>query len=327
MERYRTESSQPHALTQQSELYQCYATIPDGIGNQGIVISRERENGDISMMSVAINDIHGIMDCFGFYELSKPDFQKLTEKFHEESSKVHAPPAYCLAKLRQAEQINFKNQFRIPYEYTCWKVLIANTPEAKQPAPELMELSLAKAKPEWEEASVNLYHHPDFSTWFLEEGDHPVVTSILEDVLEVCARMMAESTDDKGQVIPRLSQPEREADFIQTLDQLSEALIHGLLNTEWREVLMSRLADAAFLLGEQKAHTFSALAATEVKKLQNYQGSETVLTGFIQHYGRRCVEEDLLRLKQGAQQGDTFPSREVFEDMVEKVLNAWEVQP
>lgn len=326
-ERYQSEPKQSHALIEQSQLYQCFATIPDGIGNQGIVVSRERDNGDIVMMSVAINDIHGIMDCFGFYELSKSDFQKLTEKFHEESSKVHAPPAYCLAKLREAERINFKNQFRIPYEYTCWKVLIVNTPEAKEPAPDLLEESLNKAKPEWYEASVNLYHHPDFSTWFLEEGDHPVVTSILEDVLEVCARMMAESTDEAGQPVANASQPDLEATFIQALDRLAEALTHGLLNTEWRQILINRLADAAFLLGEQKAHTFSALAATEVLKLQNYQGVETPLNGFIQHYGRRCVEEDLLRLKQGAQQGDTFPSRETFEHLVEQVLTTWEIQP
>jgi hypothetical protein len=326
-ERFRSQPRQPHPVVEQSKPYECYATIPDGIGNQGIVISRERENGDIAMMSVAINDIHGIMDCFGFYELSKADFQKLTEKFHEESSKVHASPAYCWAKLQQAEKINFQNQFRIPYEYTAWKVLIANTPEAEQPVPDLVQLSLAKANPQWEDASINLYHHPDFSTWFLEEGDHPVVTGILEDVLEICARMMAQSTDKEGRPIEGFPQPELETAFIEALDGLAETLIHALLKTEWRKMLINRLADASYLLNEQKAHTFSTLAATEVRKLEAYRGDETALNGFIKHYGRRCIEEDLLRLKQGAQQGDSFPNREMFEYLVERVLSVWEVQP
>lgn len=328
LERYRTQHRSPHALTEQSKLYQCFATIPDGIGNQGIVISRERENGDIAMMSVAINDLHGIIDCFGFYELSKADFQKLTEKFHEESSKVHAPPIYCLQKLQEAERINERNRFRIPYEYTCWKVLITDTPEVVQTSPiDLVAQSLEKAKPAWQEASINLYHHPDFSTWFLEEGDHPVVTKVLEDVLEVCAQVMARVTDEQGRPISGVDYQATQSRFVETLDQLAARLVHELLSTEWRDVLMNRLADAAFLLGEQQAHTFSGLAATEVQKLQAYQGAETPLNGFIRHYGRRCIEEDLLRLKQGAQQGDSFPNREMFERLVESVLNAWEVPP
>lgn len=324
-EQYREDLKQVHALTEQSKLYQCFATIPDGIGNQGIVISRERENGDVTMMSVAVNDMHGIIDCFGFYELSKADFQKLTEKFHEESTKIHAPAVYCLQKLQQAEQLNHQNQFRIPYEYTCWKILLDDLLNM-QPV-NLIQQSLERSNPQWYQASVNLYHHPDFGTWFLEEGDHAVVTNVLEDVLEVCARVMAESTNEQGQIKPHAPLDALAKAFTQSLDQLAETLVHGLLATEWREILIQRLADAAYLLNEQKAHTFSALAATEVKKLLDYSGAEAPLDGFIKHYGRRCVEEDLLRLKQGSQQGDAFPSRETFGKLVDQVLSAWEVPP
>lgn len=312
---------QPHALVDQTQLYQCFATIPDGIGNQGIVISRERDNGDIVMMSVAINDIHGIIDCFGFYELGKPDFHKLIEKFHEENTKIHAPYAYCVHKLHQAEALNQKNKFRIPYEYSCWSVLL-NDPELLPETPlNTLELSSQWANQEWESASISLYQHPDFSTWFLEEGDHPVVTSILENVLEVCAKTMADAAEDER--LMRLNQ--LEGVFVQTLDSLAEAMVHGLLSTEWREILTNRLADSAYLLNEQKAHTFASLAATEVQKLLAYQGIETPLEGFIKHYGRRCVEEDLLRLKQGAQTSPELKDTETFEHLVDTVLTAWEL--
>ena len=78
-EEYRRELQVPHAVVSESDLHECYATISDGIGNQSIIISRRRANGDIVMMSVAINDIHGIIDCFGFYALSAYDFNKITE--------------------------------------------------------------------------------------------------------------------------------------------------------------------------------------------------------------------------------------------------------
>lgn len=319
----RQELGESHSLVEQTEIYQCFATIPDGIGNQGIVISRERENGDICMMSVAINDLHGVIDCFGFYELSKPDFHKLIEKFHEENTKVHTPPIYCLQKLQAAEAINHKNQFRIPYEYSCWKVLLQDEALFKLDPLDVVAVSSQWANPGWYQASVSLYQHPDFSTWFLEEGDHPVVTTILEDVLEVCARAMAEATDaEKTDKLKQL-----ESAFIATLDKLADAMVHGLLNSEWREILISRLADSAYLLMEQKATTFAGLAATEVQKLLGYQGLETPLDGFIKHYGRRCVEEDLLRLKQGAQTTTELQNSEAFEHLVDAVLSAWELEP
>lgn len=323
-EQYRKDLSQPHALTEQSTVYQCFATIPDGIGNQGIVVSRERENGDIAMLSVAVNDLHGIIDCFGFYELSKQDFQKLSEKFHEESSKINASPVYCLQKLKEAEQVNRKNQFRVPYEYTCWKVLLDDS--ANESSIDLIHHTKQWANENWHDASVNLYHHPDFSTWFLEEGDHPIVTSVLEDVLEVCARAMAECLDENNEPVESKLEPLTTA-FVVALDQLAQSMVHGLLNSEWREVLIHRLANASYLLNEQKATTFAGLAATEVQKLLAYQNEETPLNGFIRHYGRRCVEEDLLRLKQGAHIGDTFPSKETFDRLVSHTLKVWEVKP
>lgn len=308
-----------HPLLEQTRFYQCFATIPDGIGNQGIIVSRERDNGDVVMMSVAINDLHGIMDCFGFYELSKSDFHKLAEKFHEESSKVHASPVYCRYKLQQAEAKNRQQRFRIPYEYSCWKVLLDDVDPAEVAALNPFQMALDGANTQWEQASTNLYQHPDFSTWFLEEGDHPVVTSILEDVLQICARAMAQSTDEAD--IAVISHA-----FIEALDTLAAAMVHGLLSTEWRDILIDRLSDAAYLLNAQKANTFSALAATEVKKLVDYRGIDTPLHGFIKQYGRRCVEEDLLRLRQSAT-GTQSPLQnpEIFEQLVDAVLSAWEL--
>jgi hypothetical protein len=328
LEEARKEQTQAHALVTQSKLYQCFATIPDGIGNQGIVISRERENGDIVMMSVAINDLHGVIDCFGFYELSRNDFHKLLEKFHEENTKVHTPYAYCLYKLRQAEAINHKNHFRIPYEYGCWQALLTDPVQPADPsdqtgAVEVNPLALCNnwANQEWTAVSASLYQHPDFSTWFLEEGDHPVVTALLENVLEVCTQAMANLSNPATEEQLKQVEP----GFLAELDKLAEAIVHGLLATEWRDVLINRLADAAYLLHEQKAGTFGGLAATEVQKLQMYQGKDTPLTGFIRHYGRRCVEEDLLRLKNGALNPEELKNKDAFEHLVEHVLTAWEL--
>ena len=326
MEAIREELKAPHPIVQQTELFQCFATIPDGIGNQGIVISRQRENGDVTMMSVAVNDIHGIIDCFGFYDLSKNDFHKIAEKFHEESSKINASAEYCLSRLRESEALNRAQDRRIPYEYSCWKVMLSDIdPDNPETKVDTIALCQEWAKPEWTQASINLYQHPDFNTWFLEEGDHPIVTDILQDVLQVCAKAMAESrlnADDARQAAV-------ENALMETLDKLAEAMVHGLLSTEWREILTRRLADAAYLLHQQKANTFASLAATEVQKLLDYQGMDAPLNGFVKYYGRRCIEEDLLRLRQNAAGGSlgsaTGQNNPMFEHLVETVLKTWEV--
>lgn len=311
----------PHPVVGQSKIYECYATLPDGIGNQGIVFSREHENGDILMMSAAINDMHGILDCFGFYELSKADFNKLTEKFHMESTKIHADPQYCVQKLMAAEALNQEQQFRVPYEYSCWKVIFDDVVVTPETQIDLLAFSEARCNERWEQASMNLYQHPDFSTWFLEEGDHPVVTQRLEDVLNVVARAIAEA--EIAEKTGELASLERA--LLHALDELGETMVHELLATDWRNVLIRRLADSAYLLHAQQANTFSALAATEVQKLRRYENAETPLSGFIRQYGRRCIEEDLLRLKRGTQKGGALQNLVMFEHLIDTVLMAWEV--
>ncbi len=285
-----------HPLTQSSQLHLCFATLPDGIGNQGIVISRQQTNGDIAMMSVAINDLHGVIDCFGFYQLSQQDFNKLTDKFHEHSSKVKAPAEYCLAKLHAAEKLNLNHQFRIPYEYTCWKILLEDIQANPMDLIKFAHQEAQDIPDSWGQESANLYHHPDFSTWFLEEGDHPVIN----DVLSKLQRNFSDQAT------------------IEDMEALAELIIRGLMATHWRALLMHRLADVAFLLQQQQAHTFSKLAAAEVIKLSQYTDTMP-LSGFIRQYGRRCIEEYLLKLKQETPLSDT---QQAF---VDQVLTAWEV--
>lgn len=291
----RRELPGPHPLVQESTLHACFATIPDGIGNQGLIIGRKRPNGDIVMMSVAINDLHGVMDCFGFYELSETDFHKITEKFHEECSKIRTSVDYCLTRLQAAEQLNREQHFRLPYEYSCWKVMLE---DAAQEPINIPAQVLQWANEQWVPASANLYQHPDFHTWFLEEGDHPVVTDALSEVVRFCTNA-------------RNIGPE---EFIAHMEGAAENLMRGLLATEWRNILAQRLADAAYLLDQQQTQTFCSLAATSSLMLSTYE-TTTPLVGFCRQYGRRCVEEALLRLPSG-----TLP-----EPLLQGVLNAWDV--
>lgn len=303
----------PHNLIFESTLFECYATLPDGIGNQAIIISRKKENGDIAMMSVAINDMHGILDCFGFYQLSEPDFHKITQKFHEESSRIKVPPRYCFHQLKASEQLSAKRQLRIPYEYSCWKVLLddvtldhQDNQENRTPI-DMAALCQEWANPKWHEESGSLYRHADFHTWFLEKGDDSLVNEVLDQVL-------IHLTQD---ALNNQNTPEQ---FLITMDILAETLIRSLLTSDWKDLLQSRLQQSAYLLHAQEVKTFSMLAATEAVWLSQYDPSRQIpLSGFMRQYGRRCIEEDLLRLKLDSEDSKALVP------YIEHVLSAWEL--
>lgn len=303
---YSEELKQPHPLVGESIFFNCFATIPDGIGNQGIIISRQKENGDVAMMCVAINDIHGVIDCFGFYQLSESDFHRITDKFHEECSKIKTPPEYCYQRLMDAEQLNRQQHFRVPYEYTCWKILLGELEQTPPTPIDIAEVCTQLGDLKWADESANLYHHPDFHTWFLEEGDHPVVTQLLGNV-----EATINSFEDAN--LPTLEK------FDSQMTMLADDLVRKLMASDWRTILSARLADSAYLLQQQQAKTFSMLAATEVLKLAHWQ-DDSPITGFLSHYGHRCIEEDLLRIKHSQKMSPAVV------ELIDSLLSMWNPQ-
>jgi hypothetical protein len=302
---YREELNQPHEMTQTTQVYQCYTTIPDGIGNQGLVFSRKKDNGDIVMMSVAVNDTHGIIDCFGFYQLSETDFSRIIEKFHEESSKFNVPPEYCLQQLLSYERLNVSSRFRIPYEYTCWKVLMDDVAyEPDQSIPQCQEW----ANEAWQDQTANLYQHPDFSSWFLEREDHPLAAPWLDQAVQEAQKLY----------LAKVSTSE----VMQALDQLGSGMMKELMATDWKLYFISRLANCAYLLHCQQTNTFSTLAATEVVRLLTTHPEEPSLyeSGFVRQYGRRCIEEELLR---SIQEGRLNKEGTAFAEWVQTLIQGW----
>ncbi|MEM0950938.1 MAG: hypothetical protein AAGI66_02205 [Cyanobacteria bacterium P01_H01_bin.74] len=313
-----------HSLLVDAELFKIFATIPDGIGNMALIYSRQHTNGEIAMMSAVVSDLHGIVDCFGFYDLSQTDFYKLLEKFHEESTKVEVSETYFLQQLESAEKLNTENKLRIPYEYSCWKMML---PKLLASRIDPHAIAKALAKQEWEDATARLYHHPDVCTWFLEEGDNAIITPVLDSVLSVCQSQLDAMAIDEAGAGGSAEDPDpgQVRAFVNELTTLAETLVSKLLQSQWRNTMINRLSDCAYLFKEQQTHTFSTLAATEAYKLMRHTPDETPINGFIQHYGRRCIEEDLLRLKLDFKMSQEPKKAALFETLVLSVLQAWEI--
>lgn len=107
--------------------YCSYASYPDGHGNQAIIFSREREeNETVQIVAMVINDTDGIIDCFGFNEISKPEFERIVDRFYNGDEHVYLNAPVAKNLLINAEKLTRKHGGKISYEYICWKTLLSD---------------------------------------------------------------------------------------------------------------------------------------------------------------------------------------------------------
>ena len=270
-----------------SKIYQswsCSATIPDGVGNQGLLLSQRRENGDMTLISVATNDLHGIIDCFGFYELTEVDYEQLVNKFYETTSRVDVSFDYVLHCLDIAEAKNQALSSRIAYEYTCWKLLWENIPVPEIGVIQECQALLSEGR---RLESGFLYEHPDFRTWFLEPDDHTLVKTLFDEQFPELEGTKVTATSPTA--------------LLPDLESLVTQLAQSLEQSEWRSILGQRLAHAAYLFHLQDVPTFAQMAATEAMSLLNTEEPRLPPpeSSFMHRYARRCVEEQLLSIQHG----------------------------
>lgn len=113
-----------------SKPYQAYTSYPDGHGNQALIFSRIRDeggqNGSMQMVATVINDTYGVLDCFGFNEISQMEFERIVSRFYNGDEHVYLDSHVIKSILAGAEKITRKNGYKIPYEYICWRNLLSD---------------------------------------------------------------------------------------------------------------------------------------------------------------------------------------------------------
>ena len=111
-----------------SPVFKCYTNLPDGHGNLGIIFSRKNKYNYIQMFALVINDIDGIVDCFGFNEISEPEFERIVAKFFSADEITEVTAEFCKYMLVNAEKITRLMYDEMPYEYVAWKTIINDIP-------------------------------------------------------------------------------------------------------------------------------------------------------------------------------------------------------
>ena len=103
-----------------------FTTIPDGNGNQALLISRHNKNDKYLLAAVVINDCLGVIDCFGFFNISKEELIKVIGKFYQSEGKYKVQAEYVKTKIEEAIDTTIKQKRKFPYEFICWNALTSD---------------------------------------------------------------------------------------------------------------------------------------------------------------------------------------------------------
>lgn len=164
-----------------SKPYVSYTSYPDGHGNQAVIFSRERENETIQFVAIVINDGWGIVDCFGFNEISKPELERIVDRFYNGETQVYISPHLAKTLLINAEKVSRKLESKISYEYICWKTLFYDIEQEPVPI-ELILKSEYSHEPLTDEDLEMIYEFDFIQRWFFDTEYSDVFKSLMDNL-------------------------------------------------------------------------------------------------------------------------------------------------
>ena len=162
-----------------SPVYKCFVNFPDGHGNIGLIFSRKNEASFIQMFALVLNDIDGIIDCFGFNEISEGEFDRIVNKFFSNDRVVLADETLCKYLMVNAEKISRLKFQEISYEYAAWVSITRDIDY------EDLNLSDGLSKIELNDFLLNqLYDKGYFEKWFFSVSDNEKFAALIDKIAD-----------------------------------------------------------------------------------------------------------------------------------------------
>ena len=162
----------------------CNSSFPDGKGNQGLVLSRIRSDNSIQLFCVLINDIKGIVDCFGFNSISQMELALILKKFSGKTDSPVVTFETALAWLDEAEELSFSLNNTIPYEYICWKEILFDIIKSNWESDEIITKAL-EILPNKECNLEDIFETTYLDKMFLTKSDNKNFSEFLSEIDEL----------------------------------------------------------------------------------------------------------------------------------------------
>lgn len=264
-------------------------TYPDGHGNQALIFTREKEDERIQFVAVVIDDYNGIKDCFGFNDISKFECDKIIERFYLDEPVLKITPEALKTILINAEKLSDK----FPYEYICWKNLLADIEPENLNIKEFVKENISVAELTKNELE-SLYDDEFTQHWFLDY-DYSDETIEFFDILNV-----------------KLLNREYKADFEGIINKSLDRIFYPDEYKIWSE----RLVMCAFL----KILTGKTNSAELIFALYN---NEEMKREFFKNILRRSIYEYYFSLKYNTELNDGKFSINELDYIIKMIENRW----
>ena len=160
-------------ILKESTPYKTFVSFPDGHGNLAIIFSRKREKNSLQFLAIVINPRYGILDSFGFNDMTEQDFYRIVDKFYNYNEKYEIPAGVAKYLLNQAEENSHLNDEPIPYEYICWQSILLDVDTIK---PEIEMDKIELNQKDVDKLCLSEY----VQNWFFDEITSDTFSSFIE---------------------------------------------------------------------------------------------------------------------------------------------------
>lgn len=181
--------------------YKCYTGVPDGHYNQGFIFSRKRPDGSLMMFSLVVSKLYGIVDSFGFFNLSEKEFERIALRFSKDEIRFEVSPEYCKMLLDNALALTKKRKETMRYEFICWAMLMCDITPMEQTEEDWNRQNIEVITLNKKIANL-LYSTNYLDKWFFTVQDNDDFKNLIDDfvaqdnlTLEYIEEKIKSSTD------------------------------------------------------------------------------------------------------------------------------------
>ncbi len=239
-------------IVKNTELSDLFTTIPDGQGNQAILISRINKSTDkISISAVVTNDILGIIDCFGFYEISKNEFSKILGKFYQSEGKYTIEKHYIKSQIEKAIDLTIKNKRTFPYEFICWNVLTKDIETEDFDITEYINEKIVADKTTKETILDILTKEYSFR-WYIKADENTALKNVVEKIYN-------------------------EEPSIEDLNAIVKSELENIFDDETQNIWKNRLMHCIYLLHNNDKKTDSEIFKSILQKEEHFNIFKSIL--------------------------------------------------
>lgn len=157
-----------------------YTTIPDGNSNQAFIISRKTAQNKFLLMAVVINDERGIVDTFGFYNISSEELIKVVARFYKSEGRYPVPPEYAKTRIIEAINKTIQLKKKFPYEFICWYPLLSDVGTLAASVQEIADAILKEEEFSKDEICSVLTKEHTFR-WFISSADNIKIKELFDE--------------------------------------------------------------------------------------------------------------------------------------------------